>query len=74
MGNELFAGIELSISAAPFYFMFAEFIFIGLILHLFFSKLPKKLYDFLVSCSLLGGAVLWFYLIFVAEWFPLYQE
>jgi hypothetical protein len=73
MGDELFGRIELSLSVAPFYFLIAEFILIGLILHLFFRKLPKKIYDFLFSCSLLGGAVLWFYLIFVAEWFPLYQ-
>jgi hypothetical protein len=73
MEDQLFGGIELSISAAPFYFMLAELILIGLLSHVFFRKLPKRLYDFLFSCSLLCGAFLWFYLIFIAEWFPLYQ-
>jgi hypothetical protein len=73
MEDQLFGGFELSISAAPFYFMLTEFILIGLFMHIFFRKLPKRLYDFLFSCSLVGGAFLWLYLIFIAQWFPLYQ-
>jgi uncharacterized membrane protein len=66
-------GIELPISTAPFYFMFVEFIIIAIIVHFLFRKLPKRLYEFFISCSLLGGFALWIYLIFIAEWFPLYQ-
>lgn len=66
-------GIELSISAAPYYFMFVEFILIGFIVFLFFRKLPKQLFDLLLGSSFIGGIALWYYLTFVAEWFPFYQ-
>jgi hypothetical protein len=73
MGSYLFGDVELSISVVPFVFLAVLLVVIALLIKVLFSWLPKQLFNFLVSCGLLGGVFLWSYFTFYAEWFPYFQ-
>ncbi|MGM0806890.1 MAG: hypothetical protein ACQET8_19295 [Bacillota bacterium] len=70
MKSNLLGDAELSISVVPFVFLAALLVVIALLIRVLFSWLPKQLFNFLVSCGLVGGVFLWVYLTFYAEWFP----
>jgi hypothetical protein len=70
MGNELFGDVELSISAVPLFILIGLLLIIALLIQILFSRLPKSIFNFLISCGLLGGVILWGYLTFYTDWFP----
>jgi hypothetical protein len=70
---DIFGDNVVATLAYPFFFLIALLMVLGFIGHSLFNKLPRDIYNILLSFSLVGGGALWIYLVFYAEWFPLYH-